>query len=170
LFRQTAAEYVRLHSQYRARNTWRTRWLLARAAVGFARGRGEVPPLHPLLPVVTFAQLEEPLGPLDADLQRPFVRFFQANACSLQYAIAARPNWAVTDAFRALVLSYPIALWLLRWCAFGRSPTTADVVETLTIIDRGQGYESLVGGQHRRRVSMLCRNEGLERVMAWYAR
>ncbi|MBP89844.1 MAG: hypothetical protein CMJ64_24585 [Planctomycetaceae bacterium] len=170
MFRQTAAEYVRLHSQYRAQNMWQARWLLARAAVGFARGRGHVPPLHPSLPAVTFAELEEPLGALSAEVQQPLVRFFEANACSLQYVTAARRRWAVTEAFRAMALAYPVALWLLRWCAAGREPTTADVVEAVTIIDRGQGYESLVGGQHRRRVSMICRDEGLERLIGWYAR
>jgi hypothetical protein len=157
MFRQAAAEYVRLHSQYRAQNTWRERWRLARAAVGFARGAGRVPPLCPA-------------GPLSADAQQPLVRFFEANACSLQYVIAARPGWAITEAFRALALSYPIALWLLRWFAHGRSPTMADAIEAVTIIDRGQGFDSLTGGQHRRRVAMLAQDEGLERLIAWYAR
>ena len=170
MFRQAASEYVRLHSQYRAQSTWQARWLLARAAVGFARGVGQVPPLHPTLPVVSFTELEEPLGPLHDALQQPLVRFFEANARSLQYLTAARPRWAVTEAFRALALTFPIALWLLRWCAHGRAPTTADVIETVTIIDRGQGFESLVGVQHRRRVAMLCQDEGLERLIAWYAR
>jgi hypothetical protein len=170
MFRQAAAEYVRLHSQYRAQNSWRERWRLARAAIGFARGAGQIPPLHAALPDVTFADLEQPLGPLNADVQLPLVRFFEANACSLQYVTAARPDWAITEAFRALALSYPIALWLLRWFAHGRSPTTADAIEAVTIIDRGLGYESLAGGQHRRRVAMLARDEGLERLIAWYAR
>ena len=42
MFRQAASEYVRLHSKYRAENSWRARWLLARSAIGFDQERGDV--------------------------------------------------------------------------------------------------------------------------------
>lgn len=170
MFRQAAAEYVRLHSTYRATNSWRDRWMLVRAAFAFAGGGGQVPPLHPLMPTVTFEQLEEPLGHLSPELQHPLIGFFEANARSLQYAIASRPGWSLTESFTALALAFPIAMWLLRWCSHGREPTKADVIEVVTIIDRGQGVASLGGPQHRRRVAMIARDAGLEKLIAWYAR
>lgn len=169
MYRQAAAEYVRLHSTYRATGSWRERWMLVRSAFAFARGRGKVPPLHPLLPEVTFEQLEESLGHLSPELQQPLTRFFEANASSLQYTIAARPGWSITESLRAMAIAFPIGMWLLRWCSHGREPTVADVIEVVTMIDRGQGFQSLVGGQHRRRIALIARDDGLEKLIAWYA-
>ncbi len=170
LFRQTAAEYLRLHSSYRATDSWRERWRLARAAIGMARGRGDVPLLHPNLPQVTFDDLEQPLGHLDQEVQQPFVKLYEANAASLQYAIAARPGWSITESFRAFALAYPVAMWLLRWCSHARKPERSDAIELVTIMDRGQGHDSLTNSHHRRRTSMLTRNHELERMIVWYAR
>jgi lysine-N-methylase len=170
LFRQTAAEYMRLHSGYRATDSWRERWRLTRAAVAIARGRGVAPALHAALPEVTFDALEQPLGHLSPEIQLPFVRLYEANASSLQYAIAARPGWSIIESFRAFALAYPVALWNLRWCSHGRPPTRADAIEMVTIIDRGQGHEPLTGSHHRRRVSMIARSGELERMIVWYAR
>jgi len=170
MFRQVAAEYVRLHSTYRATNSWRDRWMLVRAAFAFVRGSGKVPPLHPLLPEVTFEELEEPLGHLGTELQQPLIGFFEANARSLQYAIASRPSWSLTESLTALALAFPVAMWLLRWCSHGRQLTKADVIEVVTVIDRGQGVQSLAGPQHRRRIALLARDAGLERLIAWHAR
>ena len=170
LFRQSAAEYLRLHSGYRVTDSWRERWRLARAAIAMARGRGTAPEIHAALPTVTFEALEQPLGHLSPEVQQPFVRLYEANASSLQYAIAARPGWSMVESFRALALAYPIALWILRWCTHDRSPTHEDAIELVTIMDRGQGHEPLSGSQHRRRVSMIARSGELERMIVWYAR
>jgi lysine-N-methylase len=169
LFRQTAAEYLRLHSHYRATNSWRERWRLTRAAVSIARGRGTAPQFHATLPEVTFDALEQPLGHLSPEIQRPFVRLYEANACSLQYVIAARPGWSIIEAFRAFALAYPVALWVLRWCSHGREPTPADAIEMVTIIDRGQGHRALTGWNHRRRVATIAQSGELERMIVWYA-
>lgn len=169
LFRQAAAEYVRLHSGYRVTHSWRERWRLVRVAVAFARGRGVVPNVHTALPEVTFEALEQPLGHLSPEIQQPFVRLYEANASSLQYVIAAHPGWSIVESFRAFALAYPIGLWILRWCAYDRSPTNADAIEMVTIMDRGQGHEPLAGSQHRRRVSMIARSGELERMIVWYA-
>ena len=95
---------------------------------------------------------------------------YEVNAISLQYAIAARPGWALTESFRALALTYPIALWLLRWLTHDRAPDRQDAVELVTIIDRGQGHASLVNKHHRRRVRLLAANSQLDRLIAWHAR
>lgn len=170
LFRQTAAEYLRLHSGYRVTASWRERWRLARAAIAIAHGRGLAPAFHSSLPAVTFEALEQPLGHLSPEMQQPFVRLYEANTSSLQYAIAARPGWPIVASFRAFALAYPVALWMLRWCSHGREPTRADAIEMVTIIDRGQGHEPLTGSHHRRRVSMIARSGELERMIVWYAR
>ena len=90
LFRQVAAEYLRLHPTFVARNSWGERWRMARAAVAFVRGKGAVPRLHTGLPETTFEALERSLGHLDDAVQRPLTRFFETHAMSLQYALVGR--------------------------------------------------------------------------------
>jgi lysine-N-methylase len=176
LFRQSAAEYVRLHPRFHARGTWRERWRLTWAAWSFVRGRGKLPRLHPTFPDTTFDQLEEPLGRQPPEIYQPFARFVETTALSWSYALSNRAGWSVIESFRALALSYPIGLWLLRWAAAGRQPTVADVLDIITALDRGQGYAPLAGKKHRRRVQLLARLDAgnqateLARLVAWYGR
>lgn len=170
LFRQTAAEYLRLHPTFVARASWRERWRMARAAMAIARGKGSFPQLHPTLPDTTFEALEQPLGHVEESVQRPFLRFFETQAASKQYAIVCRPSWSVIESFRALALSYAVGLWLLRLISTGREPTRNDALDIVTIMDRGQGYAPLQSTQHRSRISTLAKLSELERLVVWYAR
>lgn len=170
LFRQTAALFVRLHPDFYARDHWRERWQLARTAVRFARGTGPVPRLHSAFPETTFAELERPLGALAPDLYRPLERFYETTAASHQYAIVQRPSWSIVENFRALAITYPVALWLLRWMSTGRAPTQADVVPIITALDRGLGYAPLTGRRHRSCLTTLSRLGELPKLFAWYAR
>jgi Fe-S-cluster containining protein len=170
LFRQSAAEYVRLHPTFAARNTWRERWRMARFALAMARGKGNLPRYHPDLPQTTFDALERPLGHLDEVIQRPWLQFFTTQVVSRQYAIASRPGWPLVESFRALVLAYPIALWLLRWLAADTTPHPSMAVDIVTMLDRGQGYAPLTSAAHRSRVRTLTRLGQLDRLVAWFAR
>jgi hypothetical protein len=170
LFRQIAADYVRLHHTFAARESWRERWRFARAAVAMARGKGTLPDFHRGLPATTFEMQERPLGHLDAAIQRPLLRFFETQLTSFQYAIVCRPGWSIVDSFRALALAYPTGLWLLRWIATERAATRTDAIDIVTILDRGQGYAPLRSAQHRARISTLAKLGDLERLVVWYAR
>jgi lysine-N-methylase len=170
LFRQTAAEFVRLHPHFDAQPGWVERWRLAVAAWKLARGRGSLPKLHPKFPDATFEQLEQPLGALDAAVYQPLARMVETTATSWSYALAGRGGWSVVESVRMLALLYPVGLWMLRWIAAGRQPAAADMPEIITALDRGQGYAPLSGGKQRWRLRTLARMEQLERLVAWYAR
>lgn len=170
LFRQAGAEYLRLHPTLVISESWRERWRMARAAVAFVRGSGTVPRMHPGLPETTFAALERSLGHLDESVQRPLNRYFESHAISLQYALVGRRGWTLTQSFRTLALAYPVGMWLLRLCCTDRTPTAADAIDIVTIMDRGQGYAPLNSANHRSRVAMLSRLGALERLAMWYAR
>ena len=114
LFRQTAAEFVRLCPGLTVQPGWRERWRLAVAAWKFVRGRGALPDLHPAFPPATFEQLEEPLGVLDPALYQPLSRMLETTAVSWSYALANRSGWSIVESVRMLALTYPIGLWLLR--------------------------------------------------------
>ena len=170
LFRQTAAEYVRLHPQFSARDSWRERWRMSRAALAIVGGRGKFPLSLPDQPPVTFAQLEEPLGPLSPETSQAIEQYFESSAASRQYAVLGRQGWALTERFRGMALAYVVAQWLLRLRGSDSSPTRADVVDVIATIERGQGYAPLEGVRHRHRVQTLARLEELPVLLAWYAR
>jgi lysine-N-methylase len=170
LFRQTALEYVRLHPHFIIRQSWRERWRLVVLAMAFARGRGRMPQIHPSFPQTTFESLNEPLGPLPSDVLRPLEACFEAAAASKQYALPSRRAWSLVESFRALALSYAVALWILRVSCGPRPPETEDMLGAVAAIDRGQTYAPLTGRRHRRRVASLERLGELPRLVAWYAR
>lgn len=169
-FRQTAAEFVRLHPRYHVRPSWGARWNLAWTAWQFARGRGHVPRLVAEFPEATFEQLEAPLGALDAAVLQPLARLVETTAVSWSYAVANRGGWSIVESLRMLALIYPVGLWMLRWVSAGRAPLAADMPEIITALDRGQGYAPLAGSTQRRRVQLLSRLGDLERVVIWYGR
>jgi len=170
LFRQTAAEYVRLHPGFVVKPSWRERWRLAVAAWKFVRGRGQLPRLHAIFPEATFEQLERPLGLLDPAIYQPLNRMIETTAVSWSYAVANRSGWSIIESMRMLALTYPIGLWLLRWRSAGGSPQPEYMPQIITALDRGQGYGPLAGGKQRRRVQVVARLDELERLVIWYGR
>ena len=171
LFRQTIADYLRLHPRYLVHDSWRERVRMAKSAVAFARGKGPVPQLHESFPEATFETLEaSQLGNLGETLQQPLLRYFETMAASKQYAVVSRPEWSLVEKFQALAMAYPVALWMLRYFCADREPEDDDVIDIITAIDRGQGYGNLIGTQHRRRISQLAGLGELERLVIWYAR
>ena len=171
LFRQITADYLRLHPLYIVRESWRQRWRMAMAAWGFARGKGNVTRLHSDFPERTFEAIEEhALGHTEEGIQRPLNRYFETTAVSKQYAVVSRPGWSVIEKYRALVIAYPIALWMLRYFCGEEPPTVNHVINMVTAIDRGQGHGPLAGRQHRRRIASLATLGELDRIAVWYAR
>ena len=169
LFRQSAAEFLRLHPGLIVQPGWQERWRLAVAAWKFVRGRGQLPNLHALFPAGTFEQLEQPLGVLDASIYQPLSRMIETTASSWAYALANRRDWSIVESVWMLALTYPIGLWLLRWRSVGGAPQQQYMPEIITALDRGQGYAPLASGKQRRRVQLLSRLEELERLVIWYA-
>jgi lysine-N-methylase len=170
LFRQSAAEFVRLHPGLAASPGWIERWNLAVAAWKLVRGRGQLPRLHPSFPNTTFDRLEAPFGVLDAAIYQPLSRWLETSAVSWSYALENRRGWSIIESLRMLALSYPTALWLLRWRSAGGLPQPDYMPDLIAALDRAQGYAPLAGPKQRHRLQLLARLEQLERLVIWYAR
>lgn len=170
LFRQIAAEFVRLHPRYQARPGWKARWQLMTAAWRFVRGRGKVPRIHSFYPEATFEQLEQPLGNLGTAVMTPLARMFETTAASGSYALANRGAWSIVESLRMLTVLYPVGLWMLRWISVGRTPLATDMPEIIVALDRGQGFAPLAGYKQRRRIHLLAQLGDLERLVVWYGR
>jgi lysine-N-methylase len=165
LFRQAAAHYLRVHPGFRATNSWRERWRIMWMSLAFTRGRGQVPPIHPEFPPATFDALERPLGPLPADVMRPLDRFFETHTASQQYAVVGAGGRSLVENFRALALSFPLALWMLRLAIGERPPTQTDIVNIVVALERGRGMPAI-----SRSATVMSGTHDLERLIAWYAR
>lgn len=168
LFRQTVLDYLRLHPQYVVHETWRERWKLAWAATRFARGKGSIPKVHDSFPATTFADIDEASGWLSADLLQPLDEYYESLSMSRQYAMVGRLGWSVVERLRAAALTWPVAMWLLRYARADHALSREDTFAAITAIDRGQGYAALSGRKHRRRVACLSQLGALDELLAWY--
>lgn len=170
LFRRIAAEYVRLHPRVRLQRCWSHRWWWVQTAWVLGRGRGHLPPLPDQWPGAAIEALDRPLGPLPEEVLRPLEAYFEATASCRSYSFLTRPGWPVVEAIRALVMEYPVAMWLVRFSAPDRMPTVDDMIEAVVAVDRGERLPALSGPSHRQRLRLLARLGEIPRVAAWYAR
>ncbi len=164
LFRQVGAHYMRSHPGFPLAAGWRQRWRMLWVSARFARGQGRVPAIHPGFPETTFQQLEEPLGPLPAEIARPLDRFFETQAASKQYALVGRRK-SLVESFRTLAFAFPMALWLLRLATGEQKPTQEDVVDIVVALQRGRGMTALSRG-----AMALESKQQIRRLVCWYAR
>lgn len=171
LFRQVLPEYLRLEPRFQVRPSWRQRLRMVRVSLGFAQGRGRVPAMLPGFPQPRFDELEQrALGPLAPPLQECWTRYYAAQAASHQYLLFGRAGWTLVERFRALALTFPVGMWILRYFCGSQPPGQDEVVRAVTLVDRGQGVAPLAGVPHRRRITHLARLGELQRLCAWYAR
>src|SRR5262249_14230102 len=101
---------------------------------------------------------------LHGDVLAPLDRLFETHAASKRYALA-QPRYSLVANLRRLALTFPMALWMLRWLAAGREPEIEDMVQIVVALERGIGLPGLV-----RASGYLAASGELERLIAWYSR
>lgn len=173
-FRLLVAQYARKDTFADVRSGWRGRWKLFRAAIGFTRGKGLVPPLQEVFQPVPFAALEAPFGGLPAGADELLTRYFRVKIQGLHFCGPAYYDQPLADGFQGLALMYPVTLWLARWLAASDGRTTLqldDVARALAIADHHHGYSPALGQFHaRRRVRILHQLGDIPRLCVWYSR
>ncbi len=173
-FRLLVAQYARKDTLVDLESGWKGRWRLFRAALSFARGRGNVPPLQDVFTPVPFESLEQPFGPLPAEAEEMFTRYFRVKIQGIHFCGRAYYDLPFVEGFFSLVLIYPAILWLARWLAVGKgrhSLKEEDVVQAITTADHYHAYSPVFGkATFRRRVRILAQLGDIERLCCWYAR
>jgi lysine-N-methylase len=170
LFRQSAADFARLHPRTVIRPGVRRRWGLAGSAWNIARGKGDLPPLVAGFPPATFADLERPIGRLDPAILAPLDQYFATLVQSWRYALLGYRLWPMVEGIRAAALSFAIAMWMLRWASGPGEIRGEELIPIIGALDRSLGYGPLRGVRHRRRVATIAGTGQLERFVVWYAR
>lgn len=173
-FRLLAAQYARKDTFSQQNAGWRRRFLLLRAAFGFARGRGLTTPLQAGFNAVPFADLEQPFGPLPSETDEIFTRYFQLKIAGLHFCGVAYYGIPIVEGFQSLSLVYPVTLWIARWLAASAGRRTLendDVIRALAIVDHHHGFSPAFGQRtFRSRVRLLQRLGDISRLIAWYSR
>ena len=173
-FRMLVAQYARRDTALELERGWSYRWKLFRAAVGFARGAGQVPVLQDTFKAVAFEDVERPFGAWPDGTEELLSRYLEVKLHGMHFCGAAYYGVPVVEGFFSLALFVPAVLWLARWRAAGegRGRLTLDDVRTaLAIADHHHGYDPALGqGTARRRVRQLAATNEIGRLCAWYAR
>jgi lysine-N-methylase len=169
LFRQAAALFTRKDHGPNRGPAMRGRLALLGAAWRFMRGTGEVPRMHRAIPEATFAQAEEPAGPLPDDAQELLERYYLIKVGSVQFCGAASFGLPFWEGLEALAVTYPVLLWAAR--LFRDRSRYDALLKVLTIVDDHVGFNRvLVSLRQRYSFRILARTRQLERLIAWYSR
>ena len=169
LFRTTLAVYLRKDSGARIGAAGRGRLALLGSIFRMVRGKGQLPDLQKGLPAQTFAEFEEPAGPLPSVAAVVLERYYQIKIAALQFCGPAFYGVPVWEGFAALALTLPAILWLAR--GYRELGQPAAIEKALTVIDENYGYSPLLGQARQRMATRVLFSRGeLDRLIAWYSR
>jgi lysine-N-methylase len=173
LFRTSLALFLR--KDQGARRGWRTsnpvglRWQMFTAMTRMVRGRGKIPALQVGLPDTTFADHEEPLGPLPPEAVAALERYYLIKVEALQFCGPMFYRLPLWDGVEHLVLTLPLIQWLARGYR-DLGPLEA-IYKGITLVDEHFGYNPRLGHPyHKLGVRILSFREELDRLVAWYSR
>ena len=173
-FRLLVAQYARRDTAVEAEAGWPHRWRLLKAALRFARGKGNVPPLQEAFASVPFELIERPFGGLPDGADELLTRYFRVKVQGLHFCGPGYYGVPLVEGFHSLALVFPAVLWLARWLAAGQGRTALvddDLARALAIADHHHGFSPAFGQWgFRRRVRMLARTGEIAKLCAWYAR
>jgi lysine-N-methylase len=169
LFRQVLALYARKDTGRNRGVSKHGRLALLRAAWRFALGRGMVPRVHGLMRPATFAELDQPRGPLPDQSEQLLERYYRVKVESLQYFGPSNFGLPFWDGLESLVLTYPAIVWLAR-ALDGPSPED-NLAAAVRIVDDNFGFNPLLGLKRQRfGLRTLGRRGELAKLVAWYSR
>lgn len=172
VFRQLAAIHTRVDLGPNRGTMTESGWF-GRMFAGyrFAWGGGAMPRVNGLLPDgIRFEDAERPAGPLPAESEELFARYFRVKLDSLQFAGAINfhlPYWPGLD---SLVLIFPMTLWLGRLLTTPDRPRPIAIREALRIVDDSYGFNALLKGKLAGGLRSLDIKDELPRLVAHYAR
>lgn len=171
LFRQLASVYARRDRGPNQGPAARSRLGLLLAGWKFAWGSGQLPLVNRLLDGLTFAGLEQPAGPLGAEVEQLLTRYYHVKIAALQFCGVRNFGLGFWEGLEALALTFPVILWLTRGLA-GKNLSRLQAAALATgIVDDGFGFNAVLATRRLRFAHHLLARQGeLPRLIAWYSR
>ncbi len=171
-FRMLVAQYARKNTATEVATGWKGRWRLLKAAMRFAKGRGNVPALQAAFREVPFEAVEQVSRKLPFEAEEIFTRYFRVKIQGLHFCGRAFYDVPLVEGFQSLAVMYPVVIWLARWLAVGAgrdSMTLEDVSQALAIADHHHGYSPALGTRTaRRRIRQLAQLSDIRKLCEWY--
>jgi lysine-N-methylase len=169
LFRQSVAQFTRKDSGPGRGPDGRGPTARLSVALRFARGRGSVPRMHSAIPECTFEEAEQARGPVPLEAEAILERYYQMKVGTLQFCGPASFGVPFWEGFEALVVSFPIMLWVAR--TMKNVSRVEAVTKAVTVLDDHFGFNRLVA-TFRQRMSfrILARTGELANLVGWYSR
>src|SRR5262249_44089882 len=116
-----------------------------------------------------FEQVEKPVGPWPLETDHILERYYAVKVGSVQFCGPANFGMSLWDGFEALMLTYPVLLWVAR-CFTDRSREEA-VRRALSIVDDHFGFNRVLRTvRQRASFRILARSGELAKLIAWYSR
>ncbi len=169
LFRMILAIFTRKDQGPLRGTSARGRLALFRAAVGFVRGKGNVPRLHAWLPERTFAAVEATPTRKSDETEQILERYYTVKIGSLQFPGAPFFRYSLLAGLNALALTYPMIQFLARM--FHELPPTEALTKAISIVDDHFGFNKVLGSARCRLSYHILGSRGeTERLIAWYSR
>lgn len=170
LFRQLAAIYCRKDNGPDAGIASLGKWIRIRSAWCFARGTGEIPKLHARIPSMTFAEAEEPTGPIPPEAEALLLRYFQVKMESLQFCGPTNFHRHYWEGLDSLLMTFPAILWLSRVFGRGGLDRLNATKLALRLVDDSFGYSKLLdAGRQPWAMRTLADRGEVAKLIAWYA-
>ncbi len=173
-FRLLAGQYARKDTFASMDTSFKGRFSQLRAATRLSSGKGNLPQLHPDLGEVPVSALEGSFGPIPAESEELFTRYFRVKIQGIHFCGPAFYDIPLIEGFQALALTYSVTLWLARWRAVAQSRTTItaeDIREALQIVDHQHGYSQVFGTwSSKKRITTIAHSGNLDKLLIWYAR
>ena len=143
---------------------------LFRAAVHFARGAGEVPKLNAFTGNITFQQIDQNRLEIDKDCNDLLFRYFFTKIDSLQFFGASSYGMSFWEGLHLLLALYPVVIWVALTIN-SSDGFYKDLEKSIEIVDDHYGFNKILGSfRQRTSFSLLCRNEGIPKLISWYSR
>jgi lysine-N-methylase len=171
-YRMLVAQYARKDTATEVKAGWKGRIRLLKAALRFAKGKGNIPSLQTAFREVPFEAVENMPRQLPAGAEEILTRYFRVKVQGLHFCGRAYYDFPLVAGFQSLALMYPVVIWLARWLAVGAGRgqiTLEDISQALAIADHHHGYSPALGNRTARgRIRQLSQLDDISKLCRWY--
>jgi len=107
---------------------------------------------------------------IDKDCNDLLFRYFFTKFDSLQFFGASSYGMSFWEGLYLLLTLYPVIIWVALTIN-SSDGFYKDLEKSMEIVDDHYGFNKILGSfRQRTSFSLLCRNEGIPKLISWYSR